>query len=58
MHCRAYMQLRCTLRALHRTGYCTVFTWARIPRDANGEVANTVALAPNWMIKTLSPDQS
>ncbi|MDW8199692.1 MAG: hypothetical protein RML75_00555 [Cyanobacteriota bacterium SKYGB_h_bin112] len=52
------MQLRCTLRALHRTGYCTVFTWARIPRDANGEVANTVALAPNWMIKTLSPDQS
>jgi Uma2 family endonuclease len=35
-----------------------VFTWERIPRDANGEVANTFAIPPDWTIEILSPDQS
>ncbi len=30
----------------------------RIPRDENGEVANTFAIAPDWTIEILSPDQS
>jgi Uma2 family endonuclease len=35
-----------------------VFVWNRIPRDDNGEVANIFALAPDWTIEILSPDQS
>lgn len=35
-----------------------VFIWERIPRDPNGEVANTFTLAPDWTIEILSPDQS
>jgi Uma2 family endonuclease len=35
-----------------------VFTWERIPRDENGEIANTFAIAPDWTIEILSPDQS
>jgi Uma2 family endonuclease len=32
-----------------------VFTWERIPRDQNGEVANTFSIAPSWAIEILSP---
>ncbi len=32
--------------------------WDRIPRDADGRVANAFNLAPNWTIEILSPDQS
>ncbi|MEB3336542.1 MAG: Uma2 family endonuclease, partial [Leptolyngbyaceae bacterium] len=35
-----------------------VFMWSRIPRDPNGEVANTFPVAPDWTIEILSPDQS
>ena len=35
-----------------------MFAWERIPRDADGNVANVFALAPDWTIEILSPDQS
>jgi Uma2 family endonuclease len=36
----------------------SVFTWERIPCDLDGKVANTFAIAPDWTIEMLSPDQS
>jgi Uma2 family endonuclease len=33
------------------------FPWG-IPRDENGKVSNTFAIAPDWTIEILSPDQS
>jgi Uma2 family endonuclease len=30
----------------------------RIPRDENGEIANTFNAAPDWTIEILSPDQN
>ena len=35
-----------------------MFLWDRIPRDGNGEVANTFSAAPDWTLEILSPDQS
>ena len=36
----------------------TVFTWDRIPRDDNGEIADSFQAAPDWTIEILSPEQS
>jgi Uma2 family endonuclease len=35
-----------------------VFVWEHIPRDDDGKVANVFAIAPDWTIEILSPDQS
>jgi Uma2 family endonuclease len=64
---RAFLELRCTYPTGSRSSvYDTrsivpdiaVFAWQRIPRDQNGEIANTFPLAPDWTIEILSPDQS
>ena len=55
---RAYPELRCTFGGRSTVPDITVFQWERIPREANGEVANTFAIAPDWTIEILSPDQS
>ncbi len=55
---RAYSELRCTFGGRSTVPDVSVFTWERIPRDENGEVANTFAIAPDWTIEILSPDQS
>lgn len=55
---RAYPELRCTFGGKSIVPDVTVFTWERIPRDDNGKVANTFAIAPDWTIEILSPDQS
>ncbi|MBD1821966.1 Uma2 family endonuclease [Cyanobacteria bacterium FACHB-DQ100] len=55
---RAFPELRCTFGGRSIVPDVSVFTWDRIPRDANGEVANTFQIAPDWMIEILSPDQS
>ncbi|BAZ31192.1 hypothetical protein NIES4074_36640 [Cylindrospermum sp. NIES-4074] len=55
---RAYSELRCTFGGRSIVPDVAVFTWERIPRDENGEVANTFAIAPDWTIEILSPDQS
>ncbi len=55
---RAFSELRCTFGDRSIVPDISVFTWERIPRDANGEVANVFLVAPNWTIEILSPDQS
>lgn len=55
---RAYPELRCTFGGRSTVPDIAVITWARIPRDDDGKVANVFAIAPDWTIEILSPDQS
>jgi Uma2 family endonuclease len=55
---RAYPELRCNFGGRSTVSDVTVFSWKRIPRDDDGRVANVFALAPDWTIEILSPDQS
>jgi Uma2 family endonuclease len=54
---RAFSELRCTFGGRSTVPDVTVFTWDRIPRDENGEIANSFPLAPDWTIEILSPEQ-
>ena len=55
---RAFPELRCTFGGRSTVPDVVVFIWSRIPRDENGEVANTFSAAPDWTIEILSPEQS
>ena len=55
---RAFSELRCTFGGRSIIPDIAVFTWSRIPRDPNGEVANSFLIVPDWTIEILSPDQS
>jgi Uma2 family endonuclease len=55
---RAYPELRCSFGGRATVPDVTVFTNDRIPRDENGDIANVFAIAPDWTIEILSPDQS
>jgi Uma2 family endonuclease len=55
---RAFPELWCTFGGRSTVPDVSVFTWERIPRDQNGEVANIFRAAPDWTIEILSPDQS
>jgi Uma2 family endonuclease len=55
---RAFPELRCTFGGRSIVPDIAVFCWNRIPREDNGTVANTFALAPDWTIEILSPDQN
>jgi Uma2 family endonuclease len=55
---RAFSELRCTFGGRSIVPDVAVFVWERIVRDESGEVANTFAIAPDWMIEILSPGQS
>ncbi|MEQ8995480.1 MAG: Uma2 family endonuclease [Coleofasciculus sp. B1-GNL1-01] len=55
---RAFSELRCTFGGRSIVPDVSIITWERIPRDANGEIANTFPIAPDWTIEILSPDQS
>ena len=55
---RAFPELRCTFGGRSTVPDITVFVWSRIPRDENGEIANTFPIPPDWKIEILSPDQS
>ena len=55
---RAFSKLRCTFGERSTVPDVSVFTWDRIPRDANGEIANLFQTAPDWTIEILSPEQS
>jgi Uma2 family endonuclease len=55
---RAYPELRCSFGGRSIVPDVAIFTSARIPRDENGDIANTFAIAPDWTIEILSPDQS
>jgi Uma2 family endonuclease len=55
---RAFPELRCTFGDRSIVPDVVVFVWPRIPRDQNGEIANTFSAAPDWTIEVLSPGQS
>ncbi len=55
---RAFTELRCTFGGRSTVPDIAVFLWNRIPRKENGSIANVFAIAPDWTIEILSPDQS
>ncbi len=55
---RAFSELRCTFGGRSIVPDITIFTWHRIPRDNNGEIADSFQAAPNWTIEIVSPNQS
>ncbi|USR91911.1 Uma2 family endonuclease [Phormidium yuhuli AB48] len=55
---RAYTEIRCIIGDRVIVPDIGVFTWDRIPTDAQGNVANQFNLAPNWLIEILSPHQA
>jgi len=54
---RAFPELRCTFSGRSIVPDIALFTWARIPLDDRGYVANTFEIAPDWTIEILSPEQ-
>jgi Uma2 family endonuclease len=54
----AFTELRCTFGGRSLVPDISVFSWQRIPLDANGEIENTFSIAPDGVIEILSPDQS
>jgi Uma2 family endonuclease len=54
----AFTELRVTFGKRSIVPDISVFEWARIPLDANGEVENKIEFAPDWVIEILSPEQS
>jgi Uma2 family endonuclease len=54
----AFPELRCTFGGRSIVPDVSVFTWNRIPVDANGDIANVFPFCPDWTIEILSPDQS
>jgi Uma2 family endonuclease len=54
----ALPELRCTFAGRSIVPDIAVFSWARLPLDENGDIANTFAAAPDWIIEILSPEQS
>jgi Uma2 family endonuclease len=55
---RAFTELRCTFGERSVIPDISVFTWERIPRDENGDIANLFLSPPDWTIDILSPEQS
>ncbi|NEO28637.1 MAG: Uma2 family endonuclease [Kamptonema sp. SIO4C4] len=55
---RAFPELCCTFAGRAMVPDVSVYTWERIPRRENGEVALNFAIAPDWIIEILSPEQS
>lgn len=55
---RAYSELRCTFGGRAIVPDVTAFTWEHIPRDEDGKVLNVFAIAPDWTIEIMSPEQS
>ncbi|GET41932.1 Uma2 family endonuclease [Microseira wollei] len=54
----AFTELRCTFGGRSIVPDITVFSWQRIPLDANGEIENSFEIHPDWTIEILSPEQS
>ena len=55
---RAFPELRCTFGGCSLVPDVSVFTWNRIPRDRDGEIADSFTIVPDWTIEILSPEQS
>jgi Uma2 family endonuclease len=54
----AFPELRCTFGGRSIVPDVVVLKNENIPKDDDGEVANVVTTAPDWVIEILSPDQS
>jgi len=54
----AFPELRCTFSGRSIVPDVAVFSWARLPVDENGDIANIFTAAPDWIIEILSPEQS
>lgn len=54
----AFPELRYTFGGASVVPDIAVFEWARIPRLANGRIANRFEIPPGWTIEILSPEQS
>lgn len=54
----AFTELRCTFGGRSIVPDIAVFEWERIPRQANGRIANRFEICPDWTIEILSPDQT
>jgi Uma2 family endonuclease len=54
----AFPELRCNFAGRSIVPDVTVFTWARIPLDENGDIANVFNFHPDWTIEILSPEQN
>ena len=55
---QAFPELRCTFGGRSIVPDVAVFRTERIPRDNDGQVANSFNLYPDWTIEILSPKQS
>jgi Uma2 family endonuclease len=53
-----FTELRCTFGGRSIIPDVSVFSWDRIPFDADGEIANDFMTYPDWTIEILSPGQS
>lgn len=54
----AFTELRVTFGKRSIVPDISVFEWARIPLDANGEIENKIEIPPDWVIEILSPEQT
>jgi Uma2 family endonuclease len=54
---RAFPELRCTFGDRSTVPDIVVVRWEQIPRNLDGTVANVFAVAPDWTIEILSPEQ-
>jgi Uma2 family endonuclease len=54
----AFPELRVTFSGLSRVPDVAVYRWERIPRDADGEIANEFRIPPDVAIEIISPGQS
>jgi Uma2 family endonuclease len=54
----AFPELRCTFGDRSIIPDVTVFTWAHIPTNEDGTIADRILIAPDWTIEILSPEQS
>jgi Uma2 family endonuclease len=54
---RAFPELRCTFGDRSTVPDIVVVRWEQIPRNPDGTVANVFAVAPDWTIEILSPEQ-
>ncbi|MBE9187281.1 Uma2 family endonuclease [Microcoleus sp. LEGE 07076] len=54
----AFTELRCTFGGRSIVPDIAVFSWQRIPVDADGEIENNFEIYPDWTIEILSPNQS
>jgi Uma2 family endonuclease len=54
----AFPELRCSFGGRSIVPDVAVFTWSRIPFDADGEFENSFDVYPDWTIEILSPEQN